>query len=120
MRRAACGRRSMPRLVSVDSTLRDLAGIAADIEAFTGGREAALASVTRSTRHCERTAELPGLLGRRRPELRSDCRSIAAGSCLVLVRTLDEGGLRAILEVIHVLHGARDLTAFFRRTSGDR
>lgn len=110
----------MPRLVYLDSALSDLAGIAADIEAFTGEREAALASVARLTRHCERIAGLPGLLGRRRPELRSDCRSIAAGSYLIFFRYLDEGGPRTVLEVLHVLHGARDLKTFFRRTYGNR
>lgn len=76
----------MPRLVYLDSALRDLAGIAADIEAFTGSKQAALTSVMRLTRQCERLAALPGLLGRHRPELRIDCRSIAIGSYLVFFR----------------------------------
>ena len=81
----------MPRLVYLDSALRDLAGIATDLEVFTGDREAALASIARLTQHCERIAGLPGLLGRRRPELRPDCRSIATGSYLIFFRYLDEG-----------------------------
>ena len=109
----------MPRLVYLDSALRDLAGIGADIEDFTGSRESALASVARLTAHCERIAALPGLLGRRRPELRSDCRSIAAGSYLIFFRYLDEDEARSTLEVIHLLHGARDLRSFFRRAHGD-
>lgn len=108
----------MPRLVYLDSALRDLAGIGADIEALTGDREAALNFVERLTRHCERVAALPGLLGRRRPELRADCRSIASGSYLVFFRYLDEGGPRAIMEIVHVLHGARDLKSFFRARYG--
>jgi len=47
-------------------------------------------------------------LGRRRPELSSDIRSLAIGRYVVFYRPLSRG-----IEVIRVLHGSRDIESIF-------
>lgn len=46
------------------------------------------------------------MLGRARPELRADLRSLAHRPYVILYRPLDDG-----IEVVRILHGARDLAA---------
>ena len=62
---------------------------------------------------CERLASLPGLLGRARPELRESYRSVAHQSYVIFFRYVDGVEPREVLEVIHILHGARDIDAYF-------
>jgi toxin ParE1/3/4 len=52
-------------------------------------------------------AEFPGL-GPARPELRPDLRSFPIGSYLIFYRAVADG-----IEVVRVLHGARDLPELF-------
>ena len=47
--------------------------------------------------------------GRAREELRSGYRSFSVGQYLILYRVLDTG-----VEIMHVLHGRRDLDGFFK------
>jgi len=49
----------------------------------------------------------PGL-GRRRPELNSDIRSLAVGRYVVFYLPLSRG-----IEVVRVLHGSRDIESIF-------
>lgn len=62
---------------------------------------------------------LPGLLGRARHELRSEYRSITFGSYVIFFRYADGDVPRDIMEIIHVVYGARDMEAFFHSTYGD-
>jgi len=64
-------------------------------------------------------ARLPGLLGRARPELRPEYRSATFASYVIFLRYVDGSEPRETMEIIHFLHGARDIEAFFRRTYDD-
>lgn len=57
-----------------------------------------------------RLAEHP-LLGPARPDIRRDLRYLVCDNYLVLYRVLDDA-----VEVVRVLHGARNLTAIFKDT----
>lgn len=52
---------------------------------------------------CKLLAQFPEM-GRRREELAASLRSFSAGSCIIFYRLVEDG-----VEVIRVLHGARDL-----------
>jgi plasmid stabilization system protein ParE len=103
----------VPRLVYRTAALRDLAEIATFIERETGSRAAAEAFVEKITNHCEHLATLPGLLGRPRPELRPHYRSITFGSYVIFMRYADVDGPRSHLYVVSIIHGSRDIDAYF-------
>ena len=52
-------------------------------------------------------------MGRSRPELRIGYRSITYGRYVVLFRYSDEGGPRSHHYVGNIIHGRRDLDAYF-------
>lgn len=103
----------MPRLVYRTAALRDLADIAAYIEREAQSRTAADNFVEKITDYCEHLAGLPGLMGRPRPELRAGYRSVTFGNYVIFLRYADEAGPRSHLYVVNVIHGARDLDAYF-------
>lgn len=103
----------MPRLVFRAAALRDLAQIASYIESESGSRETAEAFVGKLIDHCEQIALRPQLMGRPRPELRADYRSLTFGNYVIFIRYADEEGPRSHLYVGNVVHGRRDLDAYF-------
>ena len=111
----------MARLAILDSAKRDVADIAAYIEGESGSRITADTFVDKLLANCLRLAALPLAVGRARPEIAPDYRSMIFGSYVVFFRYLyDENGERIMLQVVHVLHGARDLEAYFAgKDSGD-
>ncbi len=109
----------MPRIVYLTSALRDLAKIAGDIEDASKSRSVAMAFTDKLTDYCEHIAQLPGLLGRARHELRAEYRSLTFGSYVIFFRYVDGATPREIMEIIHVVYGSRDMEAFFVRTYGD-
>lgn len=106
----------MPRLTYLTSARRDLAKIARDLEKASQSRRVAEAFIERLTEYCEHLARLPGLLGQVRHELRSEYRSVTFGSYVIFFRYTGGESSREIIEIIHVVHGARDLKAYFGRT----
>ena len=109
----------MPRLVYLTSALRELAKIASDIEDASQSRDVAMTFTDKLTDYCEHLAQLPGLLGRARHELRSEYRSTTFGSYVIFFRYVDGSAPREVIEIIHILNGARDIEAFFHRIYGD-
>ena len=109
----------MPRLVYLSAARRDLAEIAAFIERESQDRVVAEAFIDKVTGYCERLARLPGLLGRPRPELGHDYRSTTFGNYVVFLRYADEGSPRSHLYIMRILHGARDMDAYFGQRSDD-
>jgi len=109
----------VPRLVYLTGALRDLDKIASDIERASKSVEVALTFIDKLTDYCEHLAQLPATLGRARHELRSEYRSVTFGSYVIFFRYVDASTPREIMEIIHVVHGARDMEAFFRSTYGD-
>ena len=109
----------MPRLVYRAAALRDLAEIAAYIERESGSREAAEAFIDKLTDYCEHIASLPAMMGRPRPELRPGYRSVTYGSYVMFLRYADEEGPRSHLYVGNIIHGRRDLDAYFAEHQDD-
>jgi len=103
----------MARLVYRAAALRDLADIASYIERESGNRAVAESFVERLTNFCEHIASLPAAMGRPRPELRRDYHSITYGSYVIFIRYADEDGPRSHLYVGNIVHGRRDIDAYF-------
>jgi toxin ParE1/3/4 len=91
----------MPNLVLRPRALADLAEIWAHIPEDSPDRADALVDLVDSK--FQSLSRRPGL-GRRRPELRSDVRSLAVGRYVVFYLPLSRG-----IEVVGVLHGSRDI-----------
>ncbi len=109
----------MPRLVYREAARRDIAEIAAFIEQESQDRAVAEAFVDKLTGYCEHLAALPGLLGRPRPELGPGYRSTTFGNYVIFLRYADEESPRSHLYIVHVLHGARDMDAYFGQHPDD-
>jgi toxin ParE1/3/4 len=97
----------MPRLVIAPEARRDLGAIRDYIAR--DNPEAARRVVTRLRDMALLLAGAPAL-GRRRPELGRDLRSFVADRYVLFYRPLAGG---AGIELVRVLHGARDLDALF-------
>ncbi len=110
----------MPRLIFRAAARRELAGIAASILRESGDRIAAENVVDQLIKHCEHIAALPGLLGRARPELGRDYRSVSFGNHVILMRYADQDGPRSHLYVVHIVDGRRDLGAYLSRQGPSR
>lgn len=61
--------------------------------------------------YCHNLADLPGMFGRARPERRPGLRSVTFDRYVIFLRYFGEP--RHTLEIVNVLHGARDIEAFF-------
>jgi plasmid stabilization system protein ParE len=83
---------------------RDLLDILSFIARESGSLKLAQEFVARLRRQCRHLAELPGTLGRARPDLRSDIRSFPSGNYVIFFRYLD-----GVFEVVNVLEGHRDI-----------
>ena len=103
----------MPRLIYRTAALRDLAGMAAYIERESTSRAVAEDFIDRLTDYCEKLAALPGLMGRERSELRPGVRSTTFGNYVIFMRYLDQTDPRSHLAIVNVIHGARDMDAYF-------
>ena len=109
----------MPRLIYRKKARRDIVEIANFIGRKSGDRAAGKAFIDKITRFCEHLAQLPGLLGRPRPEFGRDYRSTTFGSHVIFLRYADKGAPRSHLYIMHVLHGSRDMDAYFSQHSDD-
>jgi toxin ParE1/3/4 len=59
--------------------------------------------------HCRKLPALPGTLGRARPELRPDIRSVAFKSYVIFFRYVDD-----TFEVVNIIEGHRDIEALYK------
>lgn len=107
----------MRQLVYLAAARRDIAEITAHIEDRSASREAAEAFIDKITDYCEKIARLRTLLGRPRPELGREYRSTTFGNYVIFFRYADESGLRSHVYIVHIIHGRRDLDAFFNDRS---
>ncbi len=90
---------------AADNDLGDIAFFIADAS---GSREAGTDFTRQLTDKCEHIARLGGILGSARPELRADIRSVPCKGYVIFFRYLGQH-----MEIVNVLHGSRDLTAYF-------
>jgi len=109
----------VPRLIYRAAALRGIAEIAAYIEQESQSRAAADAFVESIAAHCEHLATLSSMIGRPRPELRPGYRSVTFGNYVIFLRYGNDDGPRSHLYIIHILHGARDLDAYFIEAPSD-
>jgi len=109
----------VPKLVYRTAARRDIARIAGEIARESRSRAVADGFIAKLTGFCERIAKLPGLMGRARPELGSDYRSTTFDKYLIFLRYTDEDSPRSHLYITHVVHGARDLDAYFSENSDE-
>ena len=86
-----------------------------DIGAYIGrdNLNAALRLIDRFEQTFERLAQTPGM-GRRREELASGLRSFPVGNYVVFYRPIEDG-----IEVVRVLHGARNIENLFKSEDED-
>jgi toxin ParE1/3/4 len=73
-----------------------------------GSEDVAESFVAHLLERCNRLSSLPGNLGTPRPELRDDIRSTPHRDYVIFFRYLDDG-----FEIVNILHGSRDLAAYF-------
>lgn len=64
--------------------------------------------VHRLREHCKALADLPGSMGRARPELRKDIRSLTYKGYVIFFRYLEDG-----LEIMNILKCHRDIDSIF-------
>jgi plasmid stabilization system protein ParE len=64
--------------------------------------------ITRLRQRCRSLANLPGTLGRARPELREDIRSLPYKGYVIFFRYVEDR-----LEIVDILEGHRDVDSFF-------
>jgi plasmid stabilization system protein ParE len=103
----------MPRLVYLETALQDMADIGAYIQRESASLAVSKKFVGKLMDYCEQIAKLSSLIGRARPEFGLNYRSITFGSYVIFFRYADEDGPRSQLYVVHIVHGARDLEAYF-------
>ena len=98
----------MRRLQFTADADRDLIDIALYIASESQSREVASAFVGQLRAKCRQLASLPATLGTARPDLREDIRSTSTQGYVIFFRYRDE-----LLEVVNVLHGSRDVIAYY-------
>lgn len=104
----------MPRrLVYLASAKRDLVEIFEHIARESGSVTVGTRFTEQIRRQCVKLAELPGMLGRARPELHPDIRSFAFGSYVIFFRYENER-----FEVVNVLEGHRDIVGYYGNNPG--
>ena len=101
----------MRRLIYSSAAVSDLAAILDYITRESASLAIGLRFTDALRQKCARLAELPGALGRARPELGRDIRSFAFKGYVIFFRYLGEDGL----EVVNVLDGRRDVDAVFAK-----
>jgi toxin ParE1/3/4 len=86
----------------------DLIQIRRYIARETGSNATALKYTEKLRQQCRELAELPGTIGRARPELMEDLRSIPYGNYVILFRYNG-----AFVEIVSIIEGHRDIEGIF-------
>lgn len=103
----------MRRLRYGNAARRDLIAIARFIRDASSSRSIGEGFAKTLQQRCERLARLPGLLGRQRPELRPDIRSLTFREYVIFFRYLDDS-----VEIVRILERHRDVAAEFEGKAG--
>ena len=98
----------MRNLVYTQSAKQDLLGILDYIATESGSVAVGLNFTKQLRQQCSKLANLPGTLGRARPELRVDIRSFAFKGYVIFFRYFPD-----VLEVVNILEGHRDIDSHF-------
>ncbi len=98
----------MRRLIYLASVKRDLLDILAYLAEESGSVTVAQGFVAQLRSRCRALASKPGTLGRARPELHPEIRSVAHKGYVVFFRYVEDR-----LEVVNILEGHRDIDSHF-------
>ena len=94
----------MYRLRYLEQAREDLIQIKRYIARESGSNEVALRYTDMLRRQCRELAELPGAMGRARPELMEGLRSIPHGNYVILFRYSG-----SFIEIVSIIEGHRDI-----------
>lgn len=103
----------MRRLRYSKAANQDLVDIARFIRKSGGSQTTATAFISALRVQCRRLAELPGTLGRSRPDIRPDVRSFALRNYVLVFRYQDEA-----IDILRVIERHRDIGAQFDKETG--
>lgn len=98
----------MRRLVYLASVRADLVDILTYIAGESGSIAVAQGFVAQLRERCRELASKPGTLGRARPELHPEIRSVAHKGYVIFFRYVGDR-----LEVVNILEGHRDVDCYF-------
>ena len=98
----------MARLNFLDRAKQDLVDIVAYIGRQSASRDVAHRFSLALMRQCHHLASLPAHMGRPRPELGADLRSVAHGNYIIVFRYVG-----ARLDIVRILEGHRDIETQF-------
>ncbi|CAN7759753.1 MULTISPECIES: type II toxin-antitoxin system RelE/ParE family toxin [unclassified Ensifer] len=104
----------MPQLRMLPSALTDLLNILEYITRQSGSLVVGRRFIGELRQKCRTLADLPGTLGRSRPELRADIRSSAFKGYVIFFRYVDER-----FEVVNIIEGHRDIDELFSSADTD-
>jgi toxin ParE1/3/4 len=96
------------RAIFLASVQNDLVRILSYIAEQSGSLSVAQRFVRQLRDYCHKLASLPGTMGRARPEIRPDLRSVPYKSYVIFFRYVDDR-----FEVVNILEGHRDIIAYF-------
>lgn len=102
----------MARLKYLDSAKRDLVNILRYIARESRSLATGQQFVDILRQKCRHLADLPGHMGRPRPELRLDMRSYAFRGYVIFFRYVGD-----VFEVVNILEGSRDFDSYFEQHS---
>lgn len=105
----------MRRLVYLASVRRDLLDILAYVAEESGSLAVAHGFIAQLRRRCRDLASKPGTLGRARPDLHPELRSIVHKGYVIFFRYVEDR-----LEVVNILEGHRDVDSWFASPQGDQ
>ncbi len=98
----------MYKLYYLDQAIDDLIHIKRYIAKESSNQKTALQYTNKIRKQCRKLAQLPDKMGRSRPELREDLRSIPYGNYVILFPYIDDN-----LEVVTIIEGHRDIENLF-------
>ncbi len=98
----------MRRATFLASVQNDVLGILSYIAEQSGSLSVAQRFVRQVRAHCHKLAGLPGTLGRARPEIRPDLRSVPYKNYVIFFRYVEDR-----FEVVNILEGHRDIIDYF-------
>ena len=98
----------MPQLRYLAQAKDDLINIKRYIARESGSHSAAIQYTAKIREQCRKLANLPGKMGRLRPELRKNLRSFPYGNYVIFFVYNDD-----CLEIVTIIEGHRDIEAIF-------
>jgi toxin ParE1/3/4 len=98
----------MYQLRYLEQAKNDLLQIKHYIARESGSKTVAIRYVEKLRQECRKLAELPGTLGRTRPEVMEGARSIPYGNYVIIFRYSG-----SFVEIISIIEGHRDLEELF-------